>query len=105
MTSIFNAEEYRAEISAKMGVPIELLTAANPDAIEAQAKAVKKYIRSLNPMDKTANRESFAEFMAEYDRIGRPDVSAMVDKGEVQAVPKPPTTREQFAEWAANNLK
>lgn len=70
--------EVKAKVSAKTGVPSELLTGENEEACEAQAKKILDFAKSQ----------------------GYPTIR---DGGEVKNVGKP-STREQFAEWAKENL-
>lgn len=75
------AEEIRkakAKVAAETGVPSELLAGENEEAFKAHAKAILEFAKTK----------------------GYPTVK---DGGEVKSVGKP-TTRQQFAEWAKENL-
>lgn len=67
--------EVKEAVAKETGVPIHLLTADNEDALREQAKAIAEYAKP----------------------VGYPTVK---DSGEVSHVGKH-STREQFAEWAA----
>lgn len=70
--------ESRAKVSAETGVPSELLTGENEEACKEQAKKILEFAKTK----------------------GYPTVR---DGGEVKNVGKP-STAQQFAEWAKENL-
>lgn len=70
--------EAKAKVSAETGVPSELLAGENEEAFRTHAKAILEFAKAK----------------------GYPKVK---DGGEVKNVGKP-TTRQQFAEWAKDNL-
>lgn len=70
--------ELRSKVSADTGVPSELLTGENEEACKEQAKKILEFAQTK----------------------GYPTVR---DGGEVKNVGKP-TTAQQFAEWAKENL-
>ena len=71
-------KEIRESVSKETGIPMHLLTGANREECEAQAKAI-------------------AEFK------GSSGYPVVKDSGEVQSVSKG-STREQFAQWASEAL-
>jgi hypothetical protein len=89
-----NVNYIREQVAAAYGVPVQLLTAENEEAIRGQAQAVQDFLKERGAAMPPA--EQFGQWMDA--REAAPIVGGVTDGGEPQFIPKPPTTAEQFAE-------
>ena len=94
----------REQIAAVYGVPAELLTADSLEGIEGQAIALKEYLTGKGAG--LSHADQFAQWMQAQESApflqAAQDAGIMEgvrDGGEVQHIPTPPTTREQFANF------
>lgn len=84
----------REQVAAAYGVPVQLLTAENEEAIRGQAQAVQDFLKERGAAMSPA--EQFAQLVDA--REAAPIVGGITDGGEPQFIPKPPTTADIFAE-------
>ncbi len=89
-----SADYIREQVAAAYGVPVQLLTAENEEAIRGQAQAVHDFLKERGAAMSPADQ--FGQWMDA--REAAPIVGGIADGGEPQFIPKPPSTREQFAE-------
>lgn len=89
-----NVNYIREQVAAAYGVPVQLLTAENEEAIRGQAQAVQDFLKERGAAMSPA--EQFGQWVDARDAA--PIVGGIADGGEPQFIPKPPTTAEQFAE-------
>ena len=89
-----NVNYIRGQVAAAYGVPVQLLTAENEEAIRGQAQAVQDFLKERGAA--MSPEEQFGQWMDA--REAAPIVGGVTDGGEPQFIPKPPTTADIFAE-------